>query len=350
MKMMKQVKLVAARQLVVESIPVPEPGPDEILVKVAKVGVCGSDLTIYRGHHPWAISPLILGHEFSGVVADVGKRVTKRKVGERVAVIPHLVCGTCDPCQHQIYNFCEKLRCLGAEAQGAQAEFIVVPAQMVLPISAAMPLEMAALLEPACVGYHGARREPIGPATRALIIGAGPIGLFTMQTAKALGAARAFIADLDEDRLALAEQLGADGVIRLRHESLEQGLLRLGSPIKQIDLFFDCVGLKGQVLDQIIAQARRGTSVVVIGVLQNGTTVPCLPDFVQHELRLSGSTMYTPRDYHDMIALMSARRVRTDGVITHRIALDDVPRLLSEMDTGAFRGFKVVIDVDRNLT
>ena len=104
------------------------------------------------------------------------------------------------------------------------------------------------------------------------------------------------------------------------------------------------------MLDQIIAQARRGTSVVVIGVLQNGTTVPCLPDFVQHELRLSGSTMYTPRDYHDMIALMSARRVRTDGVITHRIALDDVPRLLSEMDTGAFRGFKVVIDVDRNLT
>jgi L-iditol 2-dehydrogenase len=346
---MRRLTLVEPRKFILESAPVPEPGPEEALVRVARVGVCGSDLTIYRGHHPYAISPLVMGHEFSGVIVGAGAGAAGRKPGERVAVVPHLVCGACDPCRREVTNFCERLRCMGAEAHGAHADYIAVPSAMALPIPDSMTLEMAALIEPACVGYHGARREPIAAGGTALVIGAGPIGLFTLQAVKALGAGRAIIADLDEARLALAERLGAGGAIPLRRESLEQGLLRIGLPIRDVDLFYDCVGLQGQVLDSILAHARRGAGVVVIGVLQRGTSVPRLPDFVQHELRLSGSTMYTPQDFRDMIGLMSSRRVRIDGAITHTVKLEDVPGLLAEMDRGAFRGFKVMIDVGSDL-
>ena len=195
---MKQLILQAPRQFAMESVPVPEPGKGEVLVKVAAVGVCGSDLTIYRGHHPYAISPLVMGHEFSGVIAKCGRGVRGRAAGERVAVIPHLVCGKCGPCRKKIFNFCESLRCMGAEAHGAHAEYIAVPAGMALPISEGVSLKMAALLEPACVGYHGARREKIGRTTTALVVGAGPIGIFCLQVVKAMGAAKALIADLDE--------------------------------------------------------------------------------------------------------------------------------------------------------
>ena len=161
-----------------------------------------------------------------------------------------------------------------------------------------------------------------------------------------MGAAKALIADLDEDRLDLAAKLGADGTIRLKKESLKDGAARCGVPVKDLDVFYDCVGLKGQVLDQLLAHARRGTGIVVIGVLQNGSDIPRLPDFVQHELRLSGSTMYTPRDYRDMIRLMNAGKVRIDGVITHTVTLEQVPDLLAAMDRGEFHGFKVMIEMD----
>ena len=343
MAMMKQLKLVGPKQLVMESVPVPEPGKGEVLIKVAAVGVCGSDLTIYRGHHPYAISPLVMGHEFAGTIAACGKGVKGRAIGGRVAVIPHLVCGVCKACKAKVFNFCESLRCMGAEAHGAHAEYIAVPAVMAVPMEAGVSWNMAAMLEPACVGYHGARREKIGRKTRALIVGAGPIGNFCMQTVKAMGAERVLMADLDDDRLDLAVKLGADGVIRLKKESLKEGAIRCDVPLKDMDVFYDCVGLKGQVLDQMIGHARRGTGIVVIGVLQNGYSIPKLPDFVQHELRLSGSTMYTPRDYRDMITLMSQGKVRIDGVITHTVTLEQVPELLGAMDRGEFRGFKVIV-------
>lgn len=346
MTMMKQLKLVGPKRFVLESVPVPEPKIGEVLIKVAVVGVCGSDLTIYRGHHPYAISPLVMGHEFAGTIVGCGKNVRGRTIGERVAVIPHLVCGTCRACQAQVFNFCESLRCMGAEAHGAHAEYIAVPAVMAVPMDAGVSWNMAAMLEPACVGYHGARREEIGAQTMALVVGAGPIGNFCMQSVKALGARRVIMADLDDDRLDLALRLGADGVIRLKTESLEAGAIRCGVPFKEFDVFYDCVGLKGQVLDQMIAQARRGTGIVVIGVLQHGYNIPSLPDFVQHELRLSGSTMYTPQDYRDMIRLMAEKKVRIDGVITHTVTLEQVPELLDKMDRGEFQGFKVIVSLE----
>ncbi|MGB6919323.1 MAG: alcohol dehydrogenase catalytic domain-containing protein [Phycisphaerae bacterium] len=345
-KRMLRVTLVKPRQLEIGHADIPRPGPGEILVKVLRVGVCGSDPTIYHGRHPYVTFPVVMGHEFSGTVAALGEGVAGPAVGTRVTVIPHLVCGRCRACREEKYNFCEALRCTGAEADGAHVQFMCMPRKMVLPIPDGMSLDDAAMVEPACVGYHAAKRGEIRPQDKVLIIGAGPIGLFCMQSCKALGVRDVYIADMDSWRLELAATLGADGVIDVSREPLADGLTRLAGGHREIDVFFDCVGEKGKVLDQILSLAHRGTRVVMVGVLQNGYDIPHLPDFVQHELRLSGTTMYVPQDYREMIALMREGKVRTRGMITHTFKLADIKTVFDMIERKSERFFKIMLTVN----
>lgn len=212
---MLKITLVEPQKLVVGEGEIPVPKKGEVLIRVKRVGICGSDPTIYFGRHPYVSYPLVMGHEFSGLIEELGEGVENLRPGMRVTVIPHLVCGKCDACRKKLYNFCEELRCTGAEADGAYCEYIAMPQEMVIPIPDSMTLEEAALIEPACVAYHGAKRGQITPEDTVLIIGAGPIGNFCMQSCRALGAKKVFIADMDGERLALAESLGADGVINV---------------------------------------------------------------------------------------------------------------------------------------
>jgi L-iditol 2-dehydrogenase len=326
-----------------EEVPVPKPGPGEVLLQVARVGVCGSDLAILRGKHPYARPPLVLGHEVSGVVCQLGPDGEGPPPGTRVTVIPHLVCGQCRACRAERYNLCNRLRCLGAQADGAHAEYLVMPAEMVLPLPEGMSLADGALVEPAAVAYHGIRRAEIRPEDRVLVIGAGPIGAFAAQAARALGARAVYVADLLESRLALARQLGADGTIDTSRESLAEGLTRLGLDPAEIDVFADCVGGAGAVLDQCLALANRGSRLVMLGVLGTDYHLPHLPDFVEHELTLLGTTMYTPRDYREVLALLAAGQIRTEGIITHRYPLERAPEVLAAMEAHRDRYFKVLL-------
>lgn len=343
---MMRVRLVEPGKLVTDRTDIPVPGKGEILIKVLRVGVCGSDWTIYNGKHPYVTFPVVMGHEFAGLVEMPGEGVEGMKAGTRVTVIPHLACGECEACKAGKYNFCEKLRCTGAEADGAHVQYIVMPAEMVIPIPGDMSLDDAAMVEPACVAYHGAKRGGIEPGDKVLVIGAGPIGIFCMQCCKVLGAGEVYIADMDETRLELALKLGADGTINVLEEALEHGLARLAGSAKKIDVFYDCVGERGKVLDEILKMARRGTSVVVVGVLQNNYDIPHLPDFVQHELRLSGTTMYVPEDYREMISLMAEGRIRTEGMLTHYFKLDEVEKIFTMMEKRQEKFFKIMITVN----
>ncbi len=343
---MMRVRLMAPYSLLIDECPIPSPRADEVLIKVLRVGVCGSDPTIYRGRHPYVSFPVVMGHEFSGTIETLGADVQTLSVGDRVTVIPHLVCGECPACKNEIYNFCEKLRCTGAEADGAHVQYMCMPAKMVLRIPDTMTLDDAAMVEPACVAYHGARRADLSGEKTVLVVGAGPIGVFCVQSCKALGAKRVFVADLDASRLALATSLGADGVINVAEESLADGLTRLAGSALAVDVFYDCVGEKGRVLDNILQLARRGSEVVMIGVLQNGYDIPHLPDFVQHELRLSGTTMYVPRDYREMIAHMGAGTISTRGMITHTYPLRDIQQVFDMIEKGQEKFVKIMLTVN----
>lgn len=313
---------------------IPSPGKDEVLIKVKRVGLCGSDAAIYYGHHPYVSYPLVMGHEFAGVIAETGENVNNLKTEQRVAVIPHLVCGKCAQCNTETFNFCEELRCTGAEADGAHCEYKVMPAVMAIPIPDNLSMDDAALIEPACVAYHAAKRGEIKKGDTVLVVGAGPIGIFAMQSVKVLGASKVYIADIDKKRLDLANSLGADGIINVSQEKLEAGLVRLLGSSKEISVFFDCVGEKGEVLEEIILMAKRGSRVVMVGVLQMGYDIPHLPDFVQHELRLSGTTMYTPQDYREMIEHLSNKTIQTQGIITHYFPAKDIKKVFKDYVEG----------------
>lgn len=340
---MMRVMLVELGKLVINEVEKPQPGKGEVLLKVKRCGICGSDITIYKGKHPYAKKPLVMGHEFSGIVEELAVDVDSVKIGTRVTVIPHVVCGKCKPCSTEIYNFCEELKCMGAEADGAHSDYVNVSAKMVMPIPDNMSMDDAAMVEPAAVAYHGAKRGEIRPSDKVLVIGAGPVGIFTMQSCKTLGAEKVYIADIDKWRLGLASKLGANGIINVSEESLEKGLTRLAGGTKEIDVFYDCVGEAGKVLDQILQIARRGTRIVVIGVLQKKYDIPHLPDFVQHELRLSGTTMYVPQDYREVIQLMGAGRISTKGMITHYFNLSDIKKVFKMIEEKKEPFFKIML-------
>lgn len=342
---MRKLLLEAPYQLHMTEAPVPTPGPEEVRVRICNIGICGSDPTIYKGLHPYVTYPLVPGHELSGVIDAVGSNVPTERIGQRVTIIPHIVCGHCDACRREIFNFCEELKCTGAEADGGMCDYFCIESRMALEIPASMTLEQAALVEPACVAYHGAKRGQIRGGERVLIVGAGPIGVFCMQSCLALGAKEVYIADMDTERLELAKKLGATGVIEVARENLKQGLTRLAGSEKNIDVFYDCVGEKGTVLNNILEVARRGSRIVVIGVLQKQFNIPLLPDFVQHELSLSGTTMYVPQDYRDMIDLMGRGVIRTEGMVSHHFTLEQVPQVLDMIVNRREKTFKVVIDV-----
>lgn len=341
---MRKIVLTRPYEMLLTQCEAPVPEKNQVRIKVLRIGICGSDPTIYRGLHPYVTYPLVPGHEISGVIDMVGEGVSESRVGERVTVIPHIVCGKCNMCEEKIYNFCESLKCTGAEADGAMCDYFCISSEMAVKIPDEMSIDDAALVEPACVAYHGAKRANPTASDTILVVGAGPIGVFCMQSCFALGAKSVYIADMDTDRLAIAKSLGATGVIDAGKESLEEGLARLGAD--KITVYYDCVGEKGTVLNNILKIAHRGSRIVVVGVLQKEFNIPLLPDFVQHELSLYGTTMYVPSDYDEMIELMSKGIIRTKETISHRFKLEDIPTVLDMIDKKKEKTFKVLIEVN----
>lgn len=341
---MRKIVLTKPYEMSVVECEAPMPAENEVRIAVKRIGICGSDPTIYRGLHPYVSYPLVPGHEISGVIDMVGAGVDESRIGERVTVIPHLVCKECDMCKTHTYNFCESLRCTGAEADGAMCDYFCISSEMAVAIPKEMSIDDAALVEPACVAYHGAKRASLTPNDTVLVVGAGPIGVFCMQSCFALGAKNVYIADMDAERLEIARKLGASGTIDVSKEDLKTGLERLNA--EKITVYYDCVGEKGVVLNNILTIAHRGSRIVVVGVLQNQYVIEKLPDFVQHELALFGTTMYVPTDYVEMIDLMSKGKIRTEGMISHRFGLSDVPYVLDMIDKRKEKTFKVLIDVN----
>lgn len=340
---MWQSRLVAPGQFVREQVDRPEPGPDEVLIRVARVGVCGSDISAFHGRHPYIACPIVLGHEFSGVVAARGG-ADGPAPGARVTVVPHLGCGACPACARGTYNLCDGLRVIGCQAPGAHADYVLAPAHLTVPLPDAMSWDDGAMVEPAAVAVHAARRAGIGTDDAVLVAGAGPIGLFTLQCARALGARAVYAADPVPSRRALALSLGADGVIDPGTESFADGLARLGADRPSV--YADCVGGGGAAFDALLALAPRGSRILAIGVLKSDARVPRLPDLVEHELSVIGTSMYVLRDYRDAIAWLSDGTLRTAGLVTHTLPLADVSAAFDLIERGQEPFLKIILAAD----
>ena len=317
----------------VETVPDPAPGRADVVLRVDWCGICGTDVEEYLSGPHWiptqhphpltgARAPLTLGHEFCGEVVAVGSAVRGLRVGDRVAPDTLISCGDCYWCQRHQVQLCERLAALGLMADGGLAEFCVAPAATCLPLPPGLPAEHAALAEPLAVGVHALRRGRLRAAETVAIVGAGAVGLCTLQAAVHLGARRAVVVEPVAERRRVALTLGASAAVDPRAEGWHAALqAATGSPGP--DVVVECAGHAGAVASAI-AVARRGGRVVLVGLpAQPGTLDFAGLAAAEHELIGSLSHVYD-EDFAAAIDLLADGRVRVEALITHRLRLEEV--------------------------
>ncbi len=338
---MRQVELHAPDEIRLLDAPFPQPGPGELRIAVAEVGICGSDLHAYHGRHPFIELPVVPGHEFAGTVDAVGEGVTDFAPGDRVTVEPSLVCGECYNCRHGHYNICSNLRVIGCQTTGAMADAIVVPAEKTLHLPDNVSWVEGALVEPLAVGVRAARRAEFEPGANVLILGAGTIGLMTLQAVKAMGAGTVMVSELLPERLALAEALGADVLVNPSEADL-LAVVEETFGAQRADVVIECVGVGATVRDAI-SVARKGTRIVIAGVFEQDASVSM--GLVQdHELELIGTLMYLNDDFPTAIRLLAEGRAQAEPLVSHRFPLEQAAEAFEVADkrNGAL---KVLLDV-----
>ncbi len=315
----------------IEDVPVPGVGAGQVKVKIAACGVCGSDLHEYYSG-PFVIpsrphpltgrsgGPLILGHEFSGEVTEVGEGVQGVAVGERVTVNPLIYCGRCHYCLKGEHIMCTKLGTVGFAWDGAFAEHVVVPSYGVLKLPDTVTDEMGATIEPLAVAIHAVNRSGMKTGDNVAIIGAGPIGLFVLQACKAAGAGHVYVVEPMKARLDTAARTGAHAVFDPTAVDAGREIAGLTGGLRA-DIAFDCVGNQAS-FDTAVKVTGRRAKICVVGLALKPIQVP----FIRlwgHEKQIRFSSGYQD-EFSTAIAYLEDGRVRVDDLITGHISLDDL--------------------------
>lgn len=302
-----------------ETEPPGAPGTDEALVRVLRVGICGSDLHAFQGNQPFFSYPRILGHELAVEILDLGPTEHEHdlQVGDRCAVEPYLNCGICIACRRGSTNCCEELRVLGVHMDGGMRERIIVPVHKLHKANAVSP-EQTAMVEMLCIGAHAAKRANIEAGEPALVIGAGPIGLGTMQYARALGA-DVIAMDINPQRLAYCrDNLGIGRTIDAREDVVAQlrGLLNGELP----RLIFDATG-NAQSMMQAFNYVAHSGRIVYVGLVKGDLSFND-PYLHSHELTLLASRNATSADFRWVLDTLSSGEVSVSGWDTHHSTPD----------------------------
>ncbi|RWR30891.1 2,3-butanediol dehydrogenase [Sinirhodobacter populi] len=328
---MKAARWHNAKDIRVDDIPEPEVTAGKVKVRVKWTGICGSDLHEYlagpifvpvKAPHPVSgdVAPIVMGHEFSGEVAEVGEGVTKVKVGDHVVIEPILACGECEACRHGKYNICEKLGFHGLSGEGGGfAPYTVVGERWVHKMPEGLSFEQGALVEPAAVALHAVRISSLRAGGTAAVFGAGPIGLLLVEALKAAGAAQIVVVELSEQRGAKAKELGANVVINPKETDAAARLRELTDG--GVDVAFEVTGVP-MVLQQCIDATKFEGETMIVSIWEK--EAPFQPNtVVLKERTLKGTIAY--RDvFPAVMELMQRGFFPADKLVTKRIKLDDI--------------------------
>lgn len=340
---MLQAKLVAPEKIFFKKTKIPLLGEKEVLIKVKVCGVCGSDVHAYKGKHPFVYPPIVLGHEFSGVIYQIGTRVNSFSPGDRVIVEPNIVCGKCYNCLHGRYNICTNLKVVGCVGyDGAFAEYVAVPEKKVLRLPGNISFEKAALVEPVAVAVHAVRKAKQKINDVVVILGAGTIGLLVMQVARLAGAGKVIVTDVLDYRLKKAGELGADRLINPASQDLIK-IIQEKYGRNEVDLIYDCVGIE-ETISQAIQIARKGIRIMVLGVPEEKIEVD-LSLIQDRELEIVGSLMYVREDFKAAIDFIQKEKLKVKTLVTHHFKLKDVDKAFHLITDEKKEVLKVLIDV-----
>lgn len=341
--MIQQV-MTAPKEITFQTVPVPSPEANQVLLKIRRIGICGSDIHVYHGTHPFTSYPVTQGHEVSGEVVELGADVKEFHVGQKVTVEPQVYCGKCHPCTHGKYNLCESLKVMGFQTTGTASEFFAVDASKVTPLPDDMSFDDGAMLEPLAVTVHAAKRFPEINGAKVAILGCGPIGILLAQSAKALGAEKVMITDVSDLRLELAKKVGVDFAVNTRSKDFGDAMVEAFGPDKA-DVIYDCAG-NDITMGQAIKYARKGSTIILVAVFGKMANVD-LAVLNDHELDLNTSMMYTHVDYLDAIKFVNEGKIQLAPLQTRHFAFKDYLDAYKFIDANRETTMKVIIDVDR---
>ena len=330
---------------VIEHREIPEPGQlkdNEVLLRIKRIGVCGSDIHVFHGKHPATPYPVVQGHEYSAIVEATGTKVTKVKPGMRATARPQLVCGECGPCKRGQYNACQKLKVQGFQAPGVAQDLFVVPEERIVVFPDSMTLEQGAMIEPAAVGAHSTNRVPVLKGKNIVVAGAGTIGNLVAQFAKARGAAKVLITDISDYRLDIARQCGIDATLNVKTTSFEEGTKSFfGSEGFQIG--FEAAGVQSS-LDVLMQFVEKGGAVVILGVYSQNPVVNMFY-LGEHELNVFGSMMYRQEDYEAAVEMISSGKIITKPLLTTSFPFNKYLDAYKYIEEQGEKSMKVMIEL-----
>ncbi len=341
---MRALLLSEYSHLEVADVTKPAPGAGEIMVKVAACGICGSDVHGYDGSSGRRIPPIVMGHEAAGTIAAVGSGVTGFAEGERVTFDSTVFCGACPYCFRGEVNLCDRRQVLGVSCgdyrrAGAFAEFIVVPARIAFKLPGDFGFAEAAMLEAVSVALHAVSLAKVTKGDTALVLGAGMIGLLTLQSLRVAGCSRVYVAEVDSSRLKLAKELGATDALHLSGADLLTEILRVTGG-SGVDIAVEAVGVDATVRSAIDCVRKAGT-VALVGNVTPQVTLP-LQTVVTRQIRLQGCCA-SAGEYPEAIQLVGSGAIKVGPLITAVAPLEDGPMWFERLHRREPNLMKVVL-------
>ncbi len=324
---MKAVRLEGIDQIFVHDVEKPVPGPEDLLVRVEACGICGTDRHLLHGEFP-STPPVTLGHEFSGIIEEMGGAVSGFAVGSRITGNPNIHCGRCDQCQVNRVNLCRNLSAIGIHRDGGFSEFVIVPQKQAYALPLSLDPLHGAFCEPLACCLHGVDIAQIKTGSSVIVLGGGVIGLLTVQLARLAGAATVVLVTRQESKRTLAETLGATHTI---DPGAGDVTARISGPSGMLpggaDVVIECAGV-AETVEQSVRLARSGGTVVILGVMAQGAKVSFEPfDILFRELRVLGSFI-NPDTHGRAAAMIASGIIKVGPLISRTISLDEAPEAI----------------------
>ena len=333
--------MTAPGRIEIGEAPAPTPGAGEVLLRIQRIGVCGSDIHVFHGKHPYTSYPVVQGHEFSAVVEAVGPGVEGIEPGCKVTALPQVVCGRCPPCLRGDEHICDVLKVQGFQAPGCAQQLWVTAADKVIKLPDSFSFEQGALVEPISVAVHAVARAGQLQGRRAVVLGAGPIGNLVAQAARASGA-QILITDLSDHRLDIARRCGLPNTSNPSREDLQTASRRVFGA-QGFDLAFECVGVEATLTAATESLAKGGT-LVVVGVFGDKPRMD-LGLVQDRELRIIGTLMYQRPDYEQAVSWVASGDIITEPLMSEHFPMDRYLDAYRYIDEKRDQTMKVFIDV-----